>query len=582
MGTRNRRPAVSRTGARGTGGRTVTVGGVPLDKKWALLGFTPDEAKQYIEYLGEDRAYAWAKATVEYKDKIPGGVNVSIVGDWSSFFSDENASTAMAYYAEGLQNPAEAQQLYLQNVSPKQYGALADRDGFIKTNFNEWHDGMKTAFRNGTLKVSWFKNRMLEQARKEGLSDLAIKTISDQFDNDYTNLIDNYQSDLENLKMGNPDLKWPQSLSDSEIRSRIYGTEKYDGEDGLQALSASGDEKSIRDLEKCEEERQRRKDMAQNVKDHRAEAVIIHAFPGNEFEVDDNMVKWRLGPNEESMKKALNEAGVTDVTFLGRTFPLLRKGEVKFNGKNFTNRPNGMWINDVARHLTDDDLESAYNHYNKHDAKNEFQTHPIAEPLRQEMLNRKMKPGPRIERVLSKTFPGASTTPLGLSDKEWEEMKRPPKSEEKQKKSGGVSTPRPGGLGGGSISQHRPEGLPRSAKASTGKKTSAGKKGKLPSGKSASAKRPKPPKPERFYLADAQKKDRGSNVRLIEMTLETSTTVGNNVPLTMQFFNDWQTYGLDEAIVYGEGYEKNGDYHPGTMAEIKKIRDKWYGKLWDK
>jgi len=78
---------------------------------------------------------------------------------------------------------------------------------------------------------------------------------------------------------------------------------------------------------------------------------------------------------------------------------------------------------------------------------------------------------------------------------------------------------------------------------------------------------------KRLYLHDAQKNDPNSRIREMEMILD----AGENPRQTgyvLQFFSDFSTYGVDEAIVYAEAYELNGFYKDGTVAKVKAIREK--------
>lgn len=533
MGTGKRPAAISSMGTRDRAvGSSASV-----SEDWGDLGFTAEEAQQYIEYLGEDRAYAWAKATVDQIDRLPDGVNVSIVADWADQFHKSEASTAMAYYAAGIDNPGEAREDMEKGFTP----AMIGRDNFLEEHFDEWNKGIEKGMKADTTDAMGdFKTKMLAKANAEGFNKKEIEEISKWFDREYTDAIAEKGGDLEEIEMGGEGA-WPKDLSTDRLAGMLYGSEEYDGEDQMPDDDP--------DYPRVEKEYFRRKEMREMIANHKANAVLLKAFPGASFEVDGDTAKWTMGPNERLVGEALKEAGFSKVRIMVHKGPIIPKGTIGWDGKNFTNRPNGMWIQDVARNLRDGDLERAYNDWNHRESQIDFATESISEPLRKEMLSRGMEPKMRIARRIPppSMFPNQNDTPLGLSDREWEEMKRTP-----------------------------------SAKASTGRRTPAGKKGKPSSGSKASTGGKKPakrPKPKRFYLKDAQKNDRGSRVRLIEMTLETSTTVPNNVPLTMQFFNDWQTYGLDEAIAYGEQYETKGDYETGTMAEIKKIRDKWYKTL---
>lgn len=44
-----------------------------------------------------------------------------------------------------------------------------------------------------------------------------------------------------------------------------------------------------------------------------------------------------------------------------------------------------------------------------------------------------------------------------------------------------------------------------------------------------------------------------------------------NPDATIQFHRDVQVYGLYEALLYVESYEKDGYYHPGTALAAGKL-----------
>jgi len=71
-------------------------------------------------------------------------------------------------------------------------------------------------------------------------------------------------------------------------------------------------------------------------------------------------------------------------------------------------------------------------------------------------------------------------------------------------------------------------------------------------------------------------------MRLLEMTLENSTTKMNDVPLMMQFFQDLKVYGLNEAIAYAESYEKQGHYEIGTATKLRDVKAKAIARLQSK
>ena len=84
---------------------------------------------------------------------------------------------------------------------------------------------------------------------------------------------------------------------------------------------------------------------------------------------------------------------------------------------------------------------------------------------------------------------------------------------------------------------------------------------------------------KRFYLKDAQNYDlenETSWIRLIEMILDGGAS---NQGVVMQFFEDFRTYGLDEAITYAKSYEKDGYYKEGTIDEVEKTYKDWIKEI---
>jgi len=82
---------------------------------------------------------------------------------------------------------------------------------------------------------------------------------------------------------------------------------------------------------------------------------------------------------------------------------------------------------------------------------------------------------------------------------------------------------------------------------------------------------------KRLYLKDAQKMDLDRNtswVRLIEMKLEGLRNFG----IMVQFFRDWEIYGLRESLIYLKGYEDNGEVPRGTFDELNKVAKKIEGR----
>jgi len=81
---------------------------------------------------------------------------------------------------------------------------------------------------------------------------------------------------------------------------------------------------------------------------------------------------------------------------------------------------------------------------------------------------------------------------------------------------------------------------------------------------------------KRLYLKEAQKQDLARNtswVRLIEMKLE-----GLSFGIMVQFFRDWEIYGLRESLIYLKGYEDNGEVPRGTFDELNKVAKKIEGR----
>ncbi len=82
---------------------------------------------------------------------------------------------------------------------------------------------------------------------------------------------------------------------------------------------------------------------------------------------------------------------------------------------------------------------------------------------------------------------------------------------------------------------------------------------------------------KRLYLKEAQKMDLDRNtswVRLIEMKLEGLRNLG----IMVQFFADWEIYGLREALIYLKGYEDNGEVPRGTFDSINEVSKKIEGR----
>ena len=61
------------------------------------------------------------------------------------------------------------------------------------------------------------------------------------------------------------------------------------------------------------------------------------------------------------------------------------------------------------------------------------------------------------------------------------------------------------------------------------------------------------------------------NMRALEMTLDIGA---RDQGLVLQFFRDFQTYGLKEALLYLKGYEANHEVKKGTYAKARIFTDK--------
>ena len=85
-------------------------------------------------------------------------------------------------------------------------------------------------------------------------------------------------------------------------------------------------------------------------------------------------------------------------------------------------------------------------------------------------------------------------------------------------------------------------------------------------------------RPSRLTLKQAQKQEFKSGtswVRLIEMKLEGL----NNIGIMMQFFRDWEIYGLREALLFLKNYEEQGEVPRGTFVEIDKVAQLLYDNV---
>ena len=84
-----------------------------------------------------------------------------------------------------------------------------------------------------------------------------------------------------------------------------------------------------------------------------------------------------------------------------------------------------------------------------------------------------------------------------------------------------------------------------------------------------------PPRKNRLTLKQAQDqelKNGTSWVRLIEMKLEGKGNLG----IMIQFFRDWEIYGLREALLLLKNYEDRGEIERGTFAELDKVAQLLY------
>ena len=80
----------------------------------------------------------------------------------------------------------------------------------------------------------------------------------------------------------------------------------------------------------------------------------------------------------------------------------------------------------------------------------------------------------------------------------------------------------------------------------------------------------------RLYLDAAHNielENETSYVREMEMTLDMGETPRQS-GVVMQFFHDFNIYGVDEAILYAKEYEIDGKYEKGTIAKVEEIRKK--------
>ena len=79
----------------------------------------------------------------------------------------------------------------------------------------------------------------------------------------------------------------------------------------------------------------------------------------------------------------------------------------------------------------------------------------------------------------------------------------------------------------------------------------------------------------KIKLDDLQKEDMDNETSLVrEIEMELEIAVNHNQALIMQFFTDFQLYGLHEAIMYLEGYENQGMAPQGAAEKIKAYAHK--------
>jgi hypothetical protein len=82
-------------------------------------------------------------------------------------------------------------------------------------------------------------------------------------------------------------------------------------------------------------------------------------------------------------------------------------------------------------------------------------------------------------------------------------------------------------------------------------------------------------KPDRLMLRRAQEQDLSNGtswVRLLEMELEMIVSNG----ILLQFFRDFEIYGLREAMLYLKGYEEQGEVPRGTFDSLQKAASNIY------
>ncbi|MHA1874716.1 MAG: hypothetical protein ACTSVB_11440 [Candidatus Heimdallarchaeaceae archaeon] len=76
---------------------------------------------------------------------------------------------------------------------------------------------------------------------------------------------------------------------------------------------------------------------------------------------------------------------------------------------------------------------------------------------------------------------------------------------------------------------------------------------------------------QKLYLKNCQEFDfrnNQSNVRLVETVLD--EVCEYNTTLIIQFYRDWELYGVDEAIMYLDSYKRDG-YKVKELDELKRV-----------
>lgn len=82
----------------------------------------------------------------------------------------------------------------------------------------------------------------------------------------------------------------------------------------------------------------------------------------------------------------------------------------------------------------------------------------------------------------------------------------------------------------------------------------------------------------KIKLAALQKEDLANHTSLVRgIETELDGLVNYNVGITIQFFRDFQLYGLHEAIQYLAGYEAKGEVPKGSAEAIRKYAHRVLG-----